>query len=129
MRRLRLAALIALPAGAIGSVLLFFRAADHPPPLLVVLFILWLVSPFALLGGLHVAAKRWTAPTRTALHAVTLVIALASLAIYGNVMAITRQGAPKAAPFVIVAPLSWLLTALAVAAAGLFSRRLHSRGP
>jgi hypothetical protein len=108
VKLLRAAALIALPVGAVGTVVLFVRAADHPPPLLVVLFILWLISPFALLGWMHLALTRWTAPTQTALHAVTLVIALVSLAIYGNVIAITRTGAPKAAPFVVVAPASWL---------------------
>lgn len=123
MKRLRGAALIALPVGAVGTVLLFFRAADHPPPLLVVLFILWLLSPFALLGWMHLAATRWTAPTQTALHGVTLAIALASLAIYGNLLTITPAGAPKAAPFVVVAPASWLVIAIAVGAATRISRR------
>ena len=50
MKLLRAAALIAIPVGAAGAVALFFRAADHPPPLLVVLFILWLLSPFAVLA-------------------------------------------------------------------------------
>ena len=33
-----------LPVGAVGAVVLFFRAADHPPPLLVVLGLLSLLS-------------------------------------------------------------------------------------
>ena len=92
MKLPRTAALVAIPAAAIGAVALFFRAADHPPPLLVVLFILWLISPFALLGWMHVAARRWTASTQTALRGVTIVITLASLAIYGKVIAVTPAG-------------------------------------
>jgi hypothetical protein len=124
---LRAAALIAIPIGAAGSVALFFRAADHPPPILVVLFIAWLISPFALLGWMHVAAKRWAASTQTALHGVTLVIALASLAIYANVIAVTRTGAPKAAPFVVVAPASWLLIAVVVSVAAFASHKPTGR--
>jgi hypothetical protein len=123
---LRAAALIALPIGAVGTILLFFRASERTPPLLIVLFLLWLLSPFAVLAWAHIRSPRWSAATRLALYGVTLVIALGSLAIYGNLIAITRQGAPKAAPFVIVAPLSWLLTAIAVGAAARISRRLDS---
>jgi hypothetical protein len=122
LRLLRDAALVALPIGAVGAGALFFRAADHPPPILVVLFILWLISPFALLAWMHVAATRWAAPTQAALHAVTIAITLASLAVYGNLIAVTPPGSPKAAPFVIVAPASWLLAAIVVTLAALASR-------
>jgi hypothetical protein len=123
MRLLRTAALIAVPIGAAGAVALFFRAAEHPPALLVVLFILWLLSPFALLGWALARSTRWTVQTQAALYCVTLVIAVASLAIYARLIAITPPGAPKAAPFVVVAPASWLLAALVLSLAALSSRR------
>ena len=123
MKLLRGAALTALPVGALGTVLLFFRASERTPPLLIVLFIVWLLSPFAVLAWAHVRSPRWSAATRAALYSVTLVIALASLAIYGNLIAITRPGAPKAAPFVVVAPASWLIIATIVPLAGLIARR------
>jgi hypothetical protein len=123
MRLLRTAALIAIPIGAAGAVVLFFRAAEHPPLLLVVLFLLWLLSPFAILAWAHAMSRRWAVPTQAALHGVTLVIALASLAIYGNVIDVARPGSPKAAPFVITAPASWLLIAIVVPLAVFVSRR------
>ena len=67
MTLLRGAALVAIPIGAVGAVVLFFRAADHRPPVLVVLFILWLLSSFAIIAWAHVVSKRWAVPTQAAL--------------------------------------------------------------
>ena len=119
---MRTASLVAIAVGAAGAVVFFVRAADHPPPILIVLFIVWLISPFVLLGWMHVASTRWSASTQTALHGVTIVIALASLAIYGNLIAVTPAGSPKAAPFVVVAPASWLVIATVVGAAAVLAR-------
>jgi hypothetical protein len=121
-RTLRTAALIAVPIGAVGAVALFFRAADHPPAVLVILFILWLLSPFALLGWALARSTRWAVPTQTALYGVTLVITLGTLALYGNVIVVAPAGAPKAAVFVVTAPASWLLMAVVVPLAALISR-------
>jgi hypothetical protein len=123
MKLLRGAALIALPVGAVGTVLLFFRASERTPPLLIVLFIVWLLSPFAVLAWAHVRSPRWSAATRAALSSVTLAITLASLAIYAGVIVVTPPGSPKAAPFVVVAPASWLLIAVVVPLAGFIARR------
>lgn len=122
MRLFRAAALIAITVGAAGAVVLFFRAADHPPPLLVVLFILWLLSPFAVLTWAQIASTRWSVPTQTALHVVTVVITLASLAIYARLLVVAPPGAPKAAVFVVTPPASWLLMALVVALVALIFR-------
>ena len=123
---LRRAALIAIPVGAAGSVALFFRAADHPPPLLVMLFILWLISPFALLGGLRALSSRWTSTTRMTLDVVTMGVALASVAIYSGAIRMTPAMAPNAARFVITAPMSWLIIAIAVSLAAIISRSSRS---
>ncbi len=123
MKILRTLALIALAIGAVGTLVLFFRATDRTPPLLIVLFVGWLLMPFAILAGARVASKRWAATTQAALHGVTIVTALASLAIYGNVIRITPQGSPKAAPFVVAAPASLLLAAVVISLAALVSRR------
>ena len=120
---LRRGAVIAIVFGATGCVALFLRASEHPPPVLVVLFILWLISPFVLLGWMHAASARWASATQTTLHVVTLAIALASLAIYSGLLRITSAGAPRAAPFVVTAPASWLLIAVVVSLAALVSRR------
>src|SRR3979490_2114682 len=65
---LRLTALIALVIGAVGSIGVWIRAAQHPPPLIIVLFVVWVLSPFVVLGIAHVVAKRWTPSTQAALY-------------------------------------------------------------
>jgi hypothetical protein len=120
---LRIAALIALLAGAIGSVAFTLRAGQHNNSrVLMVLFVLWVLSPFVAIGFASVVSKRWSALTRAALHSVTLVLALASLAIYGYV-AVGPPRAKTAFVFVVVPPASWLLTAIVVPIAALISRR------
>src|SRR2546423_10095486 len=79
---LRFTALIALVTGAAGSLGLWIHAAKHPPPLLVVLFVVWVLSPFVILGIGHVVAKRWAPSTQAALYWVTLLVTVASIAIY-----------------------------------------------
>ena len=123
MKRLRAAALIAIPVGAVGAIVFFFRAADHPPPVLVVLFILWLLSPFVILAWAQVVSNRWSPLTQAALSCVTLVITLASLVIYGRLIVVAPPGSPKAAVFVVTAPASWLLIAIVMPLAALASRR------
>jgi FtsH-binding integral membrane protein len=117
MKLLRTAALLAMPVGAAGAIVLFFRAADHPPPLVVVGFIVWLISPFVLLAGMRAASTRWSPAAQLTLHVVTVLIAAVSLLIYSGLLVVTRAGAPSAAPFVVVAPASWLITGIVVALA------------
>ena len=109
-------------AGAAGSVGFMLHAGQRvgSPRVLLGLFAMWVVSPFAVLAVGHVVSKRWSVFTRATLHGVMSVVAVASLAIYGAV----AFGAPrpKTAVFVIVAPASWLLTAIAVATAAFMSR-------
>jgi hypothetical protein len=123
MRLLRAAGLIAILAGAVGSVALTLYTGRHNPSrLLMVLFALWVLSPFAVLAVASVVSKRWSPLTRATLHIVMLVLALGSLAIYGYV----AFGPPRektAFAFVVVPPASWLLTGIVVAIAALFSGR------
>jgi hypothetical protein len=121
---LRAAGLAALPIGAVGSIVLFVHATQRTPPFLVVLFVIWLLSPFAAFAALHVMSKQWSAATRTTLYGLMLVITLVSLTLYGNDGLRPRAAAP-AFLFVLVPPLSWLLIGIAIPAAALISRR-HS---
>ena len=63
-------------AGAAASLVLLLRAGERTPPLLLVLFVGWVLSPFAGLALASVLSKRWSAPTRTALHWVMIAVAL-----------------------------------------------------
>ncbi|MEK6284282.1 MAG: hypothetical protein AABO57_00910 [Acidobacteriota bacterium] len=124
---LRAVALIAVVAGAGGSLGLMLRAGRSTPRLLLVLFVIWVLSPFVALAWANIVSKRWSVLTRATLYCVTLVITLGSLAIYGGVV-LPPAGSPHAFVFVVVPPGSWLLMAIVVPIAAFISRRRSHRG-
>ncbi len=126
LRFLSVVAPIALLAGAAGSVGLMFRVG-HPPLLLRVFFVMWVLSPFVILLWANGVSKRWSLLTRAALYAVILLLALGSLAVYGAV-AFGPPRAQAAFLFVVVPPTSWLFIAIIIPTAALISRSL-SRQP
>jgi len=123
---LRATALIVVLAGAVGSVALMLHAGRHNDSrILLVLFTLWVLSPFVALVLASMVSKRWSLPTRATLYSLMLALTLGSLAIYGDV-ALGPPRAKTAAVFVVVPPASWLLTAIVVPIAALISgRRSH----
>ena len=125
--RLRVAALIAVLLGAVGSLLLLLHAGQRTPRFLLVIFVFWVLSPFLVLVWADRASKRWSALTRAALYRVTLVVALGSLAIYGD-DALGHRTAKAAFVYVAVPPVSWLLTAIVIPIAAWNSRRRSRRG-
>lgn len=100
---LRTVALIAVVAGAVGSLGLMLRADERTPRFLLVLFFIWVASPFAALAWANVVSKRWPVLTRAALYGVTLIITLGSLACYGKLV-LPPAGSPRAFVFVAVPP-------------------------
>src|SRR5258708_18544217 len=119
MRLLRGTALIAVLAGAGGSIYLMLRIGHRNPSIfLLALFAIWDLSPFVGLIVADAVSKRWSVLTRTTLYSVMLVVTLGSLAIYGNV-AFGRPRPQPAASFLIVPLASWLLMAIAGAIAAL----------
>ncbi|MGO9273301.1 MAG: hypothetical protein ACLQOO_24205 [Terriglobia bacterium] len=125
---LRAAALIAVLAGAAGSVGLTLHAVRrNDSRILLVLFALWVLSPFIALVLANVVSKRWSALTRATLYGVMLALTLGSLAIYGEV-ALGPPRAKTAFVFVVVPPASWLLIAIVVPLAALISGKRSRRG-
>jgi len=125
--RLRVAALIAVLAGAGGSVgLMLYVGRHNDSRLLLVLFAIWVLSPFMALLFAHVVSKRWSVLTRATLYGVMLVLTFGSLAIYGDV-ALGPPRAKTAFVFVVVPPASWLLIAIVAPIAALISGKLSRR--
>ena len=90
---LRATALIAVLAGAVGSVGLMLHAGRrNNSRILLTLFALWGVSPFVVLVLADVVSTRWSALTRNTLYSLMLILTLGSLAVYGDV----APGPPKA---------------------------------
>ena len=125
---LRAVALIAVVGGAVGSVGLMLPAGKRTPRFLLVLFTIWVLSPFVALAWANVVSKRWSVPTRATLYGVTLVLTLGSLAIYGHVIVVAPSGSSNAFVFVVVPPGSWVLMTVVVPMAALASGRMQRRG-
>jgi hypothetical protein len=125
---LRAVALIAVIAGAGGSVVLMLHAGQRTPRLLLVLFIIWVLSPFIALLWANMVSKRWSVVTQVTLYCVTLILTLGSLAIYDELVVIRPPGSANAFLFVVVPPASWVFMAGVVPMATLISRRLSRRG-
>jgi len=115
-------------AGAGGSIGLMLRVGHrNNSRILLLLFGIWVLSPFMSLVLANLLAKRWSVLTRTTLYGVTLVLTMGSLAIYGDV-AFGPSRAKPAFLFLVVPLASWLLIAIAVAIAATMSDRLSPRG-
>jgi hypothetical protein len=116
LRFLRSVALIAVVAGGAGSVGLMLREGRRTPRFLLVLFVIWVLSPFVALAWANLISKRWSALTRATLYGMTLIVTLGSLAIYGHLV-MPPAGSARAFVFVAVPPASCLLLAIVPIAA------------
>jgi len=128
LRILRAVSLIVVVVGAVGSLVLMFRAGQRTPRLLLVLFTIWVLSPFAALLWAHIVSRRWSIVTRVTLYCVTLVVALGSLAIYSELINLKPSGSANAFLFVAVPPASWVFMAILIPMAAFISGRLSHRG-
>lgn len=120
---LRIAALIAIAAGAAGSVGLMLLAGSRQRSLVLIgLFTGWVLSPFVVLAWACLVSARWPAFARKTLYGGMLVLPVVSLLMYGGVIPMP-SGSRPAAVFLVVPLGSWLIMMLgAVVSAGL-SRR------
>ena len=125
---LRAVALIAVVGGAVGSVGLMLRAGQRSPLLLLVLFTIWVLSPFVALLWANMVSKLWSVVTRVTLYCVTLVITLGSLAIYGELVDLRPPGSANAFLFVAVPPITLLLITIVVPMAAFMSGRSSRQG-
>ncbi len=119
---MRAAARIAVVVGALGSVtLMLYAGRSNRHSLVTVLFIIWVLAPFVALALARRMSEAWSSATRTTLQVVTLIVTVASLAIYSH-RAMVPPRSTGAFVFVVVPPLSVLLVLLALAIAALLSR-------
>jgi hypothetical protein len=120
---LRLIALIALIVGAIGSLVFMFRAGEHTPRLLLVIFTFWVLSPFAGIFWAHLVSRRWNVSTRITLYFVAIIVSLGSLAVYSGLIDVKPARSANAFLFVIVPPVSLVFSVVIVVLARVLSGR------
>jgi hypothetical protein len=125
---LRAVALIALVVGAAGSLVFMFRAGQHTPRLLLFLFTIWVLSPFAALLWANLVSKRWSVLTRATLYCATIIVTLGSLVAYGDWVHLRPAGAANAFLFVAVPPVLLVFIATVLLLAAFISRRLSRPG-
>ena len=119
---LRKAARLALIAGALGSLGLMLYAGRHNKHLFITaLFTVWVLAPFASLALADFFSRRWPPRVGRTLHGMTILVALASLAVYVQDAIWPRQ-AQAAFVYVAVPPATWLASALVVGAAAILAR-------
>ena len=117
-----MASRLALITGAVGSLALMLfagRSNTHVP--ITVLFIFWVLAPFALLALAERRSGSWAPATRATLRALTWVIAAGSLAMYAYRAAVPPR-ATGAFLFVIVPPVSVVLGLVTLGIVSLMSR-------
>lgn len=113
---LRVVAVLAVVAGAAASIYLMLQVGRNKSVLLLlILFGLWVLSPFLAFLLAERRSQNWPVPVRATLYSVMLTVALASVAIYREV--VVRAPAKPAAMFLLVPLGSWLLLAAVVALA------------
>jgi len=122
------AGLVALLGAAAGSMFLMFHAPQHPPALLRVMFVVWILAPFAGLWICHLLSVRWPARVRATLYITTLVVALGSLAVYVD-DALDHRTAHPAFVYVAVPPASALFAVTVITLAATLSRKRPGHDP
>jgi len=92
---------------------------------LIVLFTIWVISPFMALFVADVIAKRWPIPIRVSLYLLMLFVTLGSLLSYSG--AFNPPGTKPAFKFLVVPFVSWLLIVLVIFIASSQSRKTARR--
>lgn len=120
---MRTAVLMAIILGALVSLaLMFFVGGPNRSTILLLLFTLWVLTPYAAFAFAVVRSKRWSPATVTRIFEVILVLMLAATAVYAA-DAFGKLPAKPAFAFLIVPLVSNIIMVGAIAAADRRSRR------
>jgi uncharacterized membrane protein len=123
---LRIIALVLLLAGAGASLgLTLYAGRKNNSIILIVLFAMWVLSPFVALILANMISKSWHTLTRVTLYCLILIVTLGSLFGYSGVL--SPPGAKPAFVFLIIPLLSWFLMATLMLTVRSRSRRLSRR--
>ena len=99
--------------GALGSLGLTLRAGRTSHSLiLMMLFGVWVFSPFMGLAVAYILSNRWSVFTRNVLYGLSMLLTMISLLIYSGVWAPT--GVKPAFVFLVFPLLSWLTVAVVI---------------
>ena len=95
-------------AGALGSLAFTLQAGgNNVSVILVLLFSVWVLSPYILLIIFCVRSGNWSARARISLYVIMILISLISLLFYGGL--IFFSGAKPAFVFLVIPLISWIV--------------------
>ena len=96
-------------AGALGSLAFTLQAGGHNVSvILILLFSVWVLSPFILLIIFCLRSGNWSARARISLYMIMMMISLISLLFYGGL--IFFSGAKPAFVFLVIPLISWIIS-------------------
>ena len=125
---LRTMGLVAVVVGSGISLGLVLRANhNNNVSFLIVLFVIWVISPFMTLLVACVVSRHWSGLTRLMLYSLMLILSIGSLIGYSDLLNSPVTGTKPAFVFLVVPLISWLLMAIVLLIAVLLSRRLPRR--
>jgi hypothetical protein len=125
---LRRVAVSVVLAGAGGSIASMLYAGRHQKSaILILLFGMWVLSPFMAALMVSSVSKRWAIGAQRKLSVLLVILALASLAVYG-VVAFGPVNAKVGFVFLVVPLASWLFIAVVFGTAALILGRDARRG-
>ena len=105
---LRILALVMVSVGGWGSLVFMLRTDRHNNSIfLLLLFIIWVLSPFTGLLVANLVSKRWSVTSRVILYCLMLVLTVGSLIFYSGTL--SSPWSKPAAVFLVVPLFSWLL--------------------
>ncbi len=114
-------------AGAAGSLgLVLYTGRHNPSVFLIIIFMVWVLSPFAALLVASVLSKQWFVHAREAIYILMPILAIGALISYSGVL--SPPGTKPAFVFLVVPLISWLLMAIVIPIAAGRARRLAGRG-
>jgi hypothetical protein len=118
---LRGVALVLVVVAAIVSFGLMLHVGQYRLNLLMLLFAVWDLSPFAGLFMAGIVSKRWQILMRAVLYALMLFVAGVSVVVYGRV--VIKHPAQPAFAFLMVPLVSWVLLIVVLLTAHVVSTR------
>jgi phosphate/sulfate permease len=119
---LRTLALIMVVTGGIVSLGLTLHAGrNNHSVLLVLLFLIWVSSPFLGLLVADLVSKRWRGLTRKTLYILMFVLTFGSLISYSGVL--SPPGTKPAFVFLIVPLISWIFIAIVIPTSAMLARK------
>ena len=115
---------LAIWIGALGAIAMLLRTGYRvgTPGFLLAIIGAWVVSPFILLRMLLRWGRHWPLALREVLYVVAIVVGVGTLAVYLRVALVPIRAKP-AVPFVVMPPIAWIVTALALLVAWVMARR------